>query len=146
MLHHNEKGIKIVMCGIFGIIDQSRKKNLKLLKKMSKAQIYRGPDKKYFFFDNKNGVSIGTNRLAIIDIKNGHQPMISNDKNYFVNFNGAIYNFNEIKNFLKTKNFFFKTECDTEVIANAYQYWGDKAFNYFDGMWAISIYDKKNLF
>lgn len=131
------------MCGIFGIIDQSRKKNTELLKKMSKTQIYRGPDKQYFFYDKKKGVSIGTNRLAIIDVKNGHQPMVSNNKSFFVNFNGTIYNFNEIKNFLKSKKFIFKTECDTEVIANAYQYWGDKAFNYFDGMWAISIYDKK---
>ena len=35
----------------------------------------------------------------------------------------------------------FKTNSDTEIVVNSYAFWGDKAFNYFDGMWACCIYD-----
>ena len=131
------------MCGIFGIIGKPGN-NLRLLKAMSKVQEFRGPDKKYFYNNVKKKIFLGTNRLAVIDIKNGHQPMLSSDRDYLVNFNGTIYNFEEIKKYLIKKKIKFKTNCDTEVIANAYQYWGKKSFNYFDGMWAISIYDIKN--
>ena len=130
------------MCGIFGIIGRSGN-NLKLLKLMSKVQEFRGPDKKYFYSNKKKKIFLGTNRLSVIDIKRGHQPMMSDNKNFLVTFNGAIYNFRKIKEYLIKKKISFKTNCDTEVIANAYQYWGSKAFNYFDGMWAICIYDIK---
>ena len=83
------------------------------------------------------------NRLSVIDKKFGTQPMFSNDKRYIVVFNGAIYNFNELKKFLSKKKINFKTNSDTEVLINAYSYWGNKCFNYFDGMWAVGIYDFK---
>ena len=69
--------------------------------------------------------------------------MFSEDKKNLVIFNGAIYNFKEIKAYLEKKNIVFNTDSDTEVIANSYMYWGEKMFNYLDGMWAISIYDER---
>lgn len=128
------------MCAIFGIIGET---NIKTLKKMSKCQIYRGPDKQNFYIDKKNQISIGMNRLAVIDKKNGLQPMFSNSKRYIIVFNGAIYNFNEIKNYLIKKKFTFTTNSDTEVFINSYEYWKDQCFNYLDGMWAAAIYDLK---
>ena len=128
------------MCAIFGIIGESK---LDTLKKMSACQIYRGPDKQSFFIDKRNKVSIGMNRLSVIDKKYGKQPMLSHDKRYLGVFNGTIYNFNEIKNFLIRKKISFKTNSDTEVLMNAYSYWGKKSLNYFDGMWALGIFDFK---
>lgn len=128
------------MCAIFGIIGET---NPSTLKEMSRCQIYRGPDKQSFFIDKKNKFSIGMNRLSVIDKKNGSQPMFSHDKRYVIIFNGAIYNFNEIKKFLSKKKISFNTNSDTEVLINAYSYWGNKSFNYFDGMWAVGIYDFK---
>ena len=78
------------MCAIIGIIGQA---NHKMLKKMSDCQIYRGPDSQKFFINTKHKISIGMNRLAVIDKKNGSQPMFSNSKRYLTVFNGAIYNF-----------------------------------------------------
>jgi asparagine synthase (glutamine-hydrolysing) len=128
------------MCAIFGIIGEA---NPSLLKKMSSCQIYRGPDRQNFLTDKKNNFSIGMNRLSVIDRIKGTQPMYSHDGRHVIVFNGTIYNFNEIKKFLITKKINFKTNSDTEVLINAYNYWGKKSFNYFDGMWALAIYDFK---
>ena len=128
------------MCAIFGIIGDTSKT---ILKKMSSCQMYRGPDSQKFYINHEQNVSLGMNRLAVIDKKMGSQPMISQDKRFVVVFNGAIFNFNEIKFFLKKKNIKFKTNSDTEVLLNAFSFWHTKCFNYFDGMWAVGIYDLK---
>ena len=127
------------MCAIFGIIGKS---DVRLLKKMSNCQIYRGPDTQSFYINKKNKISLGMNRLAVIDKKKGNQPMFSHDKRYLSIFNGTIYNFLELKKFL-IKKISFNTNSDTEVLINSFSYWGKKCFNYFDGMWAVAIYDFK---
>ena len=128
------------MCAIFGI---SGKTNNTLLRKMSKCQIYRGPDKQTFFNNKKYKISFGMNRLSVIDKTGGNQPMLSHDKRFLLVFNGTIYNFKELRKFLQ-KKIKFKTQSDTEVLVNSYSYWKEKSFNYFDGMWAVSIFDFKN--
>ena len=127
------------MCAIFGSIGTS---NLNLIKKISEKQIYRGPDEQNFYVSDDNLVSMGNNRLSVIDKEKGKQPMFSSDKRFVVVFNGCIYNFLEIQSYLKKKGINFYTNSDTEVLVNAYMYFGQKAFNYFDGMWAVAIYDK----
>ncbi len=128
------------MCAIFGIIGKT---NNALLKKMSKCQLYRGPDKQTFFNNKKYKISFGMNRLSVIDKAGGNQPMLSHDKRFLLVFNGTIYNFKELRNFLE-KKIKFKTQSDTEVLINSYSHWKEKSFNYFDGMWAVSIFDFKN--
>ena len=127
------------MCAIFGIIGKS---NNSLLKKMSKCQLYRGPDNQTFFVNKRSKISFGMNRLSVIDKKKGNQPMFSHDKRHLIIFNGAIYNFLELRKYLE-KRINFKTNSDTEVFVNSFNYWGEKCFNYFDGMWAAAIYDFK---
>ena len=127
------------MCAIFGIIGKS---DIGLLKKMSKCQLYRGPDNQAFYTSKNHKLSFGMNRLAVIDKKKGNQPMISHDGRHLIIFNGAIYNFLELKKYLE-KKIIFKTNSDTEVLINSYNFWGKKCFKYFDGMWAVAIYDFK---
>ena len=128
------------MCAIFGTAGIA---NLKLIKEISQKQIFRGPDEQNFYVSEDNLVCLGNNRLSVIDKQNGKQPMFSSNKRFITVFNGCIYNFLEIKKYLKTKKINFLTNSDTEVVANAYMYFGDKTFNYFDGMWAIAIYDSE---
>jgi asparagine synthase (glutamine-hydrolysing) len=127
------------MCAIFGIIGKS---DPSLLNKISNTQIFRGPDSQELYFDKDGLFCFGNNRLEVIDKSGGKQPMFSEDKNNLVVFNGAIYNFKEIKKYLQSKNISFSTNSDTEVVANSYMHWGEEMFNYLDGMWALSIYDK----
>ena len=128
------------MCAIFGTAGVA---NLKLVKEISQKQIYRGPDEQNFYVSEDNLVCLGNNRLSVIDKKNGKQPMLSSNKRFVTVFNGCIYNFLEIQKYLKDKNVNFSTNSDTEVVANSFMYFGEKAFNYFDGMWSVAIYDKE---
>jgi len=128
------------MCAIFGTVGKA---DIDLIKKISLTQIYRGPDEQNFFSSNNNLVSFGSNRLSVIDKENGKQPMTSNNKRFTAVFNGCIYNFKEIKKYLQSKNIQFHTNSDTEVLVNSYEHFGLKSFNYFDGMWAVAIYDNE---
>ena len=126
------------MCAIFGMIGRA---DNQLLNKISKIQIYRGPDEQGFFESNDKLTLMGNNRLAVIDKEKGNQPMKSANGRYVIVFNGCIYNFLEIKDYLLKKKISFKTVSDTEVVVNAFMHFGEKAFNYFDGMWSVAIYD-----
>ena len=129
------------MCAIFGIYGDY---NPKVVYKMASCQISRGPDKTSYYLNKKNKICLGMNRLAVIDKKFGNQPMVSHDKKIQTIFNGVIYNFKDIKKFLERKSIIFKTNSDTELLVNAFSYWGDKCFNYLDGMWAAAFYNLKN--
>lgn len=128
------------MCAIFGIFGEY---NPKIIKEMSLCQVDRGPDSTGFYFNKKKKISLGMNRLSVIDVKNGVQPMTSFDKRILTIFNGTIYNFKEIKKYLVKRSIPFRTDSDTEVLVNAFSFWGEKCFNYFDGMWAVAFYDFK---
>ncbi|TAL69640.1 MAG: asparagine synthase (glutamine-hydrolyzing) [Bacteroidetes bacterium] len=83
-------------------------------------------------------------RLSIIDLSDsGHQPMSYNDGNLWITFNGEIYNYLEIKGELINKGYRFISNSDTEVMLTAYQEWGEKCVERFNGMWAFAIYDRQ---
>lgn len=128
------------MCGINGIIDFANSIPSELIHLMNKNLEHRGPDGNGFIrFDN---LHLGHTRLSIQDLsEKGQQPM-SNDGIVWIIFNGEVYNFKEIRNELEAKNYKFYSNTDTEVILNSYKEWGDSCFLKFNGMWALSIYDK----
>jgi asparagine synthase (glutamine-hydrolysing) len=133
------------MCGISGIFNFSKKKidNKEIIKKILNIQDQRGPDNKELWESECKKITFGHNRLSIIDLsKNSNQPFISEDENYIITFNGEIYNFKELKKELIKKNFFFKTNSDTEVILQSYRCWGLNFVKYLRGMFAFAIYDK----
>ncbi len=131
------------MCGIAGIIHTDNQfPTLEVLKKMSKSLAHRGPDAVGQFIDEK--VGFAHTRLAILDLsKLANQPMISENKNHAISYNGEIYNFQEIKEKLIKKNHIFKSNSDTEVVLRSWIEWGENCVNHFNGMFAFSIYDKK---
>ena len=91
---------------------------------------------------------MGIQRLSILDIENGTQPIFSNNKRYVIVHNGEVYNFLSLKNYLEKKGFKFKTNTDTEVIVNLFQHKGKKCLKDLNGMFAFAIYDlqKKEIF
>ncbi len=130
------------MCGIVGFIDETPKKEKKLIiKKMASLLKHRGPDGEGYFVDDD--IAIGHRRLAILDIKGGKQPMVNKQKTLILSFNGEIYNYQELKKELQQAGYKFETTTDSEVILNGYDYWQEKICEKLRGMFAFVIYDRK---
>ena len=128
------------MCGINGYIDKTNSKNLNsIIHQMNKILIHRGPDDSGLLV--KNNIALGMQRLSIIDIENGVQPMQNNDKSISIVFNGEIYNHKNLRKDLISEGVTFKTQSDTEVIIKLYELYGIKSFSMLDGMFAFSIID-----
>ena len=73
-----------------------------------------------------------------------YQPFVDITNQFAITFNGAIYNYLELKDELEGLNVNFFTDTDTEVILNSYKIWGEECVKKFEGMWAFAIWDKKN--
>ncbi|MCU1292463.1 MAG: asparagine synthase (glutamine-hydrolyzing) [Bryobacterales bacterium] len=89
------------------------------------------------------GVAFGHRRLAILDLSQlGNQPMVSDDGNIGLVFNGCIYNFLELREDLTKSGIRFRSESDTEVLLRGYQEWGiEKLVSQCRGMFAFAIWD-----
>ncbi|MFC0605717.1 asparagine synthase (glutamine-hydrolyzing) [Winogradskyella pulchriflava] len=136
------------MCGINGIIAKTNRSDSDIktiLNSMNDLIVHRGPDEDGLFSEENNNFSVGMGmrRLSIIDLSSGQQPIFSDDKQIVIVFNGEIYNYRKIKAKLEAENVHFNTSSDTEVILKAYEKYGVESFQWLDGMYGFSIYDKK---
>jgi asparagine synthase (glutamine-hydrolysing) len=87
-------------------------------------------------------LAFGHRRLSIIDLSDaGHQPMCDTTGEFWITFNGEIYNYIEVRDELKLLGHSFVSQCDTEVVLMAYKAWGFKCVEKFNGMWSFCIYD-----
>ncbi|MBR7101566.1 MAG: asparagine synthase (glutamine-hydrolyzing) [Clostridia bacterium] len=135
------------MCSICGIVNfYDVNNNLPTVERMNKTMKHRGPDESDLFYD-KN-VAFGHNRLSVVDLKNGHQPMsiVYGNKKYTIVYNGEIYNCQEIKRELAKRNIFVKTSSDTEVVLYSYILYGDDCPCHLNGIFAFCIYDGEKIF
>jgi len=131
------------MCGIAGVI------NLKgapvspvVLKGMTDALAHRGPDGEGQWIERN--VGIGHRRLSIIDLSPaGHQPMVDRRNRFVLSYNGEIYNYRELRTELERLGHQFVSNTDSEVALNAFVEWGTDAFLRFNGMFALSLWDRE---
>lgn len=130
------------MCGITGYY----KSEDRLLSKDSLIEAtnsirHRGPDDAGYYEDEN--VGLGHRRLSIIDLSSaGHQPMTSANGRYIIAYNGEIYNYLQLKQELQSNGFQFRSQSDTEVVVNGFEYWGSAIFEKLNGIFAISIWDQ----
>lgn len=103
---------------------------------------HRGPDDTHFFIDEHIG--LGFKRLSIIDLAHGRQPLCNEDGTVWIVFNGEIYNYKELQQWLKDKGHQFRTNSDTETIVHLYEEVGFDTPKYLRGMFAFTIWDMKN--
>lgn len=131
------------MCGISGLIDKNNS-NLVYedrIRSMCDVMIHRGPDEDGYYL-NKN-VALGMRRLKIIDLATGSQPIFNEDRSIVTVFNGEIYNFKRLKDFLLRRGHNFYTNTDTEVIVHLYEDHGEDFLRYLNGMFAIALWDAR---
>ena len=134
------------MCGIAGLISPNPEN---LIGNMLKAIEHRGFDDEGVFVSEKFGKNelkacLGHRRLSIIDTSSaGHQPFFSADRRFVLTYNGELYNYLEIKAELEAKGYRFKTDCDTEVLAYAFQEWQTDCLARLNGMFAFAVWDER---
>jgi asparagine synthase (glutamine-hydrolysing) len=111
---------------------------------MARAIVHRGPDDRGNWNDGR--LALGHLRLSIIDLsRNGHQPMLTASGDGVLVYNGEVYNFDALRESLRSEGRVFRTECDTEVVLQALHHWGPrKAVPLFNGMFAFAYYDLRS--
>ncbi len=129
------------MCGIAGFVSHHHTPATRepAVARMLAAQTHRGPDDSGFV--TRGPATIGMCRLAIFDPANGRQPMVSPDGRHHLVFNGAIYNFRELRPAYAARGWVFKTECDTEVLLAALALDGPAVLPRLRGMFAFALWD-----
>ena len=129
------------MCGFVGFYSKDIKDE-NVIKEMNSQIIHRGPDSDGYYFDK--GINFGFRRLSIIDLHEGSQPILNENNDVAIIFNGEIYNYQEIKDDLLEKGYKFKTNTDTEVILHGYEEYGEEGIlSKLRGMFAFTIWDSK---
>lgn len=126
------------MCGVVGIVGrQGRPVQEEVLRRMTSVLSHRGPDGNGVTV--QDSVGLGHQRLAVIDLATGQQPMCRDG--LLVSYNGEIYNYRELRDELKAAGHAFKTTSDTEVLLASYQAQGPEFVRRLNGMFAFVLYD-----
>lgn len=157
------------MCGICGFT-HAQPEDAQVLKNMCDIMAHRGPDGEGAYL--ANGVALGHRRLSLIDLEGGYQPMVrksnhhvselinagqalgtnkkpndipvvSQNGEYAIVFNGEIYNYRDLAAVLKAEGWVLKTTSDTEVLLTGYIAWGEKVLDRIRGMFAFAIWDEQ---
>ncbi|MCB1055463.1 MAG: asparagine synthase B [Acidobacteria bacterium] len=130
------------MCSILGIFDirsdpaALRERALEL----SRRQRHRGPDWSGMFSDQR--AILAHERLAIVDIEHGAQPLEDRTGDVFLAVNGEIYNHHQLEQELEAP-YEFTTSSDCEVILALYRDHGANFLNRLNGIFAFALYDRR---
>ncbi len=136
------------MCGILGHFSfgarapfSSMGTDADLWRRLVDVLAHRGPDDGTCWHDG--AFFLGHRRLAIIDLREGQQPMATSDGHLVVTFNGEIYNYLELRDGLTARGHRFRTGSDTEVLLHGYREWGTALPSKLRGMFAFAVADRQ---
>jgi asparagine synthase (glutamine-hydrolysing) len=147
------------MCGIAGIILKQPQALGNILERFKKTLEHRGPDDYGWLIHDRKNTEVGRGtipdqdfnvgflhrRLSILDLSTaGWQPMTSPDNRHYIIFNGEIYNYLELRAELEGFGVQFRSSSDTEVLLQAYHYWGKDMLVKLTGMFAFAILDTRD--
>jgi asparagine synthase (glutamine-hydrolysing) len=131
------------MCGIAGWVGANPSVAKDAVSAMVASLARRGPDAEGLEVWSR--AVLGHRRLSIFDLSEaGRQPMVSPDRATAIVFNGAIYNFLDLRAQLESAGRHFISNTDTEVILQGYRQWGiDLLIERLHGMFAIALWDDR---
>ena len=128
------------MCGIAGAVNfNGAPVSPQDVKEMCRRLVHRGPDEEGYHVSEH--AVLGVQRLKIVGLVNGSQPVSNQAGTVFCVFNGEIYNYRELRESLIEEGYVFKTSTDAEVIVHLYDKLGLSFVKSLRGMWAIALYD-----
>ncbi len=126
------------MCGIAGFTHRNRAADPEIARRLTACLIHRGPDQQGTY--ESTDVSLAAVRLKIIDLAGGAQPILTEDRDCVIAFNGEIYNHAEVRRDLESLGHRFQSQCDTEVVLRAFVQWDTGAFARLRGMFAAALW------
>ncbi|XP_013111155.2 uncharacterized protein LOC106089735 [Stomoxys calcitrans] len=142
------------MCGIFAILSKDGNPLLpkifhgsvhslrEIAYRQSGKQRHRGPDETGVKVIAEHGVALVHERLAVIGVKTGRQPLFSKDGNIVLVANGEIYNYMEMSEKIAKNRSKYEPKSDCNVIIELYELYGEKLLDHITGMFAFVLYDK----
>src|SRR3954469_7591241 len=128
------------MCGIAGFTRLRREVSRGIAHRITEALYHRGPDQHGVF--EGSVATLCAVRLKIIDLAGGDQPIVTEDGNTAIAFNGEVYNHREIRKELEAKGHRFRSNCDTETVLRAFLEWDVEAFQRMRGMFAAALWSE----
>jgi asparagine synthase (glutamine-hydrolysing) len=128
------------MCGIAGFTHFARPFPSERINEAVASIIHRGPDDQSAW--QSSHISLGATRLRVIDPHAGAQPLVSDNKDYVLVFNGEIYNHCELRRELIERGHHFHTSCDTEVVLHAFMEWDTACIEKLRGMFAFAAWQE----
>ncbi len=131
------------MCGFVGLLfSRGIACDGRLLDRAIATIAHRGPDDDGVLLSNDARVALAHRRLAILDTSEAAaQPMSTADGRFHIVFNGAIYNYLELRDELQSLGHHFQSSGDTEVLLAAFAQWGTESFVRLVGMFALAVLD-----
>src|SRR5688572_1415968 len=129
------------MCGIAGIVKTDPRDRVEepRLRRMREVLRHRGPDDAGT--ELSGPVGLAHRRLAIVDVKNGHQPMPNEDRSVWIVYNGEIYNHASMRPQMESLGHRYSSRSDTETILHLYEEEGERCVERLQGMFAFAIWD-----
>ncbi len=128
------------VCGIAGEVGAHDSVLKERVVRMCAAMRHRGPDSRGAFAEGD--VALGIQRLKVIDLESGDQPIYNETGDVVVVMNGEIYNFPQLRADLERRGHRFATQTDTEVIVHLYEEFGTACIEHLRGMFALALWDR----
>lgn len=128
------------MCGIAGFTTKNWSAPPERIQEATATLIHRGPDQQGVFHSNL--FALGAARLKIIDLDHGNQPILTEDGDGGIVFNGEIYNHFAVRAELEKLGHRFESHSDTETVLRAFQQWDKDCFCRLRGMFALAVWSK----
>src|SRR5215831_12217974 len=128
------------MCGIAGYTRLNETAARGVAHRINEAMYHRGPDQQGVFDGSE--ATLCAVRLKIIDLGGGDQPIVTEDGDTAIAFNGEIYNHLEIRKELESLGHRFRSRCDTETVLRAFLEWDTECFTRMRGMFAVALWSE----
>jgi asparagine synthase (glutamine-hydrolysing) len=128
------------VCGIVGFTNKNWTPSPERIREATATLIHRGPDQQGVY--ESPFFSMGATRLKIIDLESGDQPIVTEDGDTGIVFNGEIYNHLELRAQLEELGHRFASHSDTETVLRAFLQWDKECFSRLRGMFAVALWKK----